>query len=346
MPSSDIVLKSWQVMSDDKIFHRTQFACGVYQNRFSVIVGGHSDEKGLSSALMYDFEVQKSIPLPDLPFEGRCFGAIIGHSFYVFDWQGKMHRINLQTRTEWERIAHVTVSEICAVVADEIHLYIFSYDGKLDRYDPETYEFKQMPPMPTERYGFVAAVVDHQIFGIGGFFEEEDCIRSTVEVFNTKSESWNKAPSLPATLDDASATVIDRFIVVTAKCSDDSGNKSQALVLDTLKQEWTLNHFVLSPPREDHRCVTVGSRIISIGGEYRRNKYCPVQAINIKLLVLGWEKPSELALLQRLIDDGCVCKVEGKNKVGTITSKNRLPSTCQRYVSIICFLLNFVSFHS
>ena len=94
-------------------------------------------------------------------------------------------------------------------------------------------------------------------------------------------------------------SVLNRWIIVTGgKSIQEYNRKTYIFDFDTVSQQWTESAIGLLPPRIFHKCIAIGSQIISI--------YYPMQSIYINQLISDWnyEKVKYFILLrQQLIDD-------------------------------------------
>lgn len=70
-----------------------------------------------------------------------------------------------------------------------------------------------------------------------------------------------------------------------------------------MKQSWTETDVGLSPPRTNRSFVTIGPQIMSVGGEYGREKCCSIEAIDIQKLVSKLDAIKHFILMRGLIDD-------------------------------------------
>lgn len=63
---------------------------------------------------------------------------------------------------------------------------------------------------------------------------------------------------------------------------------TQTFVFDTITQKLFVRNIMLSPSRQGHKCVKVGSRIISIGGTDDTGNKCPMETLHVKHLIYDW----------------------------------------------------------
>ncbi|WP_261378083.1 Kelch repeat-containing protein [Bacillus paralicheniformis] len=81
-------------------------------------------------------------------------------------------------------------------------------------YDPKTNEWTQKTDMPTKRAGAAVAVVDHKIYVIGGntFNTSNYANTEKVEIYDYKTDTWERGVDAPVKSYLSSAAVIDNTI--------------------------------------------------------------------------------------------------------------------------------------
>ncbi|MEE3647143.1 Kelch repeat-containing protein [Bacillus altitudinis] len=114
-----------------------------------------------------------------------------------------LHSVKADT-VEWKEQADLPDARVGAssgVVDGKI--YIIGGQGPTQRqgadqtfvYDPEKNEWSSKTSMPTPRYGAATATLNDQIYVVGGL--SPDGAVKTVEVYNTKNDSWEKLEDIP-----------------------------------------------------------------------------------------------------------------------------------------------------
>ncbi|WP_240792651.1 Kelch repeat-containing protein [Bacillus pumilus] len=114
-----------------------------------------------------------------------------------------LHSVKADT-VEWKEQADLPEARVGAssgVVDGKI--YVIGGQGPTQRqgadqtfvYDPEKNEWSSKTSMPTPRYGAATAILNDQIYVIGGM--STDGVVKTVEVYNTKNDSWEKLEDIP-----------------------------------------------------------------------------------------------------------------------------------------------------
>lgn len=311
----------WKTLHGPIELKKKNFAIACNENRYILIAGGavtYDEIFSHEGVTMYDVVTQEIYDLPDLPADkylGPCSnGAVLKGYFYVFN--NYIHRLDLSfpLSSRWERIPcrrEINIRSVQSVISDGNHFYLF-YKGIHHniRYDPDTREWKKLPPMSTPRTEFSVAVVKDNIYILGGldYFDGKSArYLSSVEIFHIPSESWREGPSLPKPSLNAASAVTGNFITVVGGC-DDKNLSSKSFILDTFTQKWAQSDFGLTPPRVGHRCVGIGeSDIITVGGSHGSTliQHCPIEAAKRKdLVITNWDILGHLILLRYLSDKG------------------------------------------
>ena len=317
--------KLWTVISDDEIFKRRHFACGVYQDRYIVIAGGCQEiNTELQSTAIYDVVTQTCIALPDLPFASRYHGVVLNDYFYVTDLYSELHRICLSRRMRWEFVAKQQgFRRIEGMVTDGSRIFLIDWNSQITCLEPSTNEFFPIKGSThaMRRVDFSTVVIDDKIYMMGGRTmdgEPNDQATEKITVFDIVNKSWNETQPLPTSLANFTALSIDRWIVVTGSKLESDSSRSKGFIYDTHTKMWREANVALSSPRWGHRCVNLGSQIITLGGFYQNFDYCPMTAIHIQHIPdLIWMMLKPYILLRQLIHDGRAAPI-----VVTNTKKN------------------------
>lgn len=312
----------WTILNKDQIFERIGFAIATYQGRYIVMAGGSNRSGLVRSATMYNVNTRALIPLPDLPLGSDfqyCQGAILRNYFYVINnYDNRLIvRINLMNRLRWEPFTFDQQLFQCKFISDGNHLFAFSRAGA-SFYDPDSSRWSNIRNGEIRRIRFATAIVDDKIYFIGGFCaisrEMKDFfgqsrhnyqhdpigLKSEVKVFHIPSQTWSFAPPLPKVLQNAQATSIGRWIVVTG-----GEFSSNVYIFDSCTQEWKQMLGGLFPWYENHGCVSIGSEIISIGGQQCvSGTFCHSGSVRLKQLLPNWDAVGDLILLDRLVATG------------------------------------------
>lgn len=312
--------KSWNTLSDNALFKRTDFAIAAHQDRYVIIAGGQGERgEEMRSVVMYDLYFNTHTVLPELPKRYDCEskGVITNGHFYVVCNGGLMFRLDLSMRSKWEQVHRLLLFKIeyvyATLVKDQL-IYIFGDDGRRGSgitnknmvYNTKTNGCSTIPPSPEYCYDFASAMVGDNIYIIGG--KGRKGFSSSVFVFNTISETWRQAPSLPKKLHSADAAVVgQRWIVVTGgKHGNFESWSSQTYIFDIHQQRWICNELGTSKPRLCHGSCSIGrSKIVTIGGhtDAKRRK-CSIEIIDRELLIPNWEPLGSFILLRNLFTEG------------------------------------------
>ena len=313
-------LRRWITLTDGYDFQRYHFACAVIGKRI-VVAGGieswteipETDEFGnyegasdqsLNSVAVLDLATKKSIPhtIPALPFSGECDGALLNDHFYVFSYRtGAAYRLYLGLDSRWEKLP-IELPELDKVVCADRHLYLVNRrEGiTVHRYDPVTNKLTNIPGVPTGNsfHASTVAVVRNHIYFIS----------STLDIFNTASQTWSAAPPPPIQIKGSTAVAFERWIIVTCHAKIKKQFHSQTLVYDTAIQQWILNNSI--PPQESfcHRLIMFKSFLISVGGhsflDFLRG--WDTNYFNVRNIFsdFRWNRMKHCILIRQLVDKG------------------------------------------
>ncbi len=133
-------------------------------------------------------------------------------------------------------------------------------------------EWEVISQLPTERWAFSTAVVDGKIYLIGGTpFKDENggpLGLSTVEVHDTKNNSWQRLADMQTPRLSSEATVVDGKIYVVGGYSLGVDMKMLNVVemYDPQTDTWSRRQD-MSTPRRQFGTGVVDGKIYAIGGE-------------------------------------------------------------------------------
>lgn len=345
---SSIAAPPWKTLNCSELFKRSCPAIAVQENRYIFVACGHfahnHDIQLSRSVAMYDLQTNIQQSLPDFPTGIRhCSGAVLNNYFYVITYD-EIYRMSLSTRSAWERIhtpeIEDTIYNVFDAISDGNNLLFFQRsDEDFDRidtflYDPQKNNCKKLQHLPKSRMGFASAIIGKTVFIIGGYTGCHGAPMCTdrVDVLDIPSQSWSRAPSLPKALFRAAATVIGRWIIVTGGLLNRSDKSSQTYIYDTFFQKWTERKTVITPPRYNHFCATVGSQIVFVGGEYGHHDYCPIQTIHKHYLAPNWEIIKHFILLRALVYKGRAYPVIA-SKLQKVDKKTNTTKVIQKLIT-------------
>ena len=356
---------TWVTCNNEKLFERENFAFDIYKDRYILVAGGYRRRRErLSSAVIYDIHNYTYVSLPNIPFSGLCKGAVRKDHFYVFSSYGKSYYMNLISCSTWNVVETRLQGLLDTVVSHKNNLYLLNYihRSKITCFDPTQNRLISLPDMPKKCSCFASSVVKNKIFVIGGYFYPNPL--SSVQVFDICTQSWSEGHALPKPLINAAATtILDRWIVVTGGNFGCKGQEysTKTFIFDTLSRNggsamadavdidinipsiqpktkgWAEIDMPLSPPRRNHRCVTIRSQIISVGGNDPTGNYCPMYAIHIKRLIPDWrwEMIKGFVYLRKLVDTGRAYR--------SLASKRINESIMWREDDILEYLMTYIS---
>jgi N-acetylneuraminic acid mutarotase len=128
-------------------------------------------------------------------------------------------------------------------------------------YDPATDRWSEAAPLKRARGSPAAVVLDGKIWAIGGRSGLDDF--GDVEIYDPAKDSWSPGPSIPAR-GTAGAAVLDGAIHIFGGESQ-AASKALGDVLRLDGDEWR-DVSTLPTPRSYARAVTVGDKVLVVGG--------------------------------------------------------------------------------
>lgn len=349
---TSVIQQSWATINNEDIFKRGKAVYGVHDDRFIVVGGGIARENGtidvrpMISVVMFDISTQTYLSLPDLPFPGTEQSVILNGYLYIRS-MNEIYRMCLSSRSEWEHLAHDDQSFGFNIISNGKYIFIIYMHGGMVRYDPEDNEFMQLAQIPTTRLDHVSVLLENKIYIIGGRTHGGQTHCSTVEVFDIDTQAWSEAPPLPKEIAQASATVFKKWIIINGGLTTHTGSgyNDETFMFDTCAQKWIQSDQMLSPPRRLHRCVIVGSQLISIGGVDEWSEYCPMEAIHIKYLIPNWkwEIIKDFVLLRQLVDAGRAHPIiiisDESKKIDQVMQKMITETVLDVFRTVLSFLI-------
>lgn len=177
------------------------------------VLGGYGrliDAKTRQTFYRYDPRTNRWSRLPDLPVP-RAAGAVgilgdrliwaggarnsVAHSdVFAFDFDSR----------RWSRLPsmHSRREHVGEAVLDD-KLYVFGGRGTetlaldtVERFDPATGKWEDLPPMPVPSGGLAAVVADGKAFVIGGGNDGAETVSGAVQEFDPASGEWTLLPDL------------------------------------------------------------------------------------------------------------------------------------------------------
>lgn len=292
------------IPNNESIFERYDFACGVYKDRYIIIVRGQEGEyQHTQSFVMYDVPNQSYVTLPDLPqVIDEYQGVVVNDYFYVAVWDS-LFRMCLLERQEWEVVTTRGIFwNLENMLTDGTSIFLMrGYEG-ITIFDPSNCKFSRATRNPyASRQRSFNVLIDKKIYIIGG--EMISRPTATTFIFDVAKNSWSEGPPLPIPIcSDFDAVALNRSILLTGMHGQSNDVRNKNFVYDIHTKKWTqFNTSLSSSPRRNHRCVKVGCQIFTVGGEDEYDRLCPLTTIEIP--DRGWIMLKSYLLLRKLVDD-------------------------------------------
>ncbi len=149
----------------------------------------------------------------------------------------------------------------------------------LEVYDPATDSWSTCAPMPTPRLGLSVSAVGGKLYAIGGLVaapprsEQTSITLGTVEEYDPATDTWATKADMPTPRGlFATGAVQGRIYALGGRASSKVNKVDVPLVeeYDPQKDSWA-SKPVLPEAREGHSCVSVGDRLLIVGGRTRIN---------------------------------------------------------------------------
>ncbi len=213
-----------------------------------VVIGGWTpdgpDLTAITSADVYALRGDTWEELPPLP-EPRAAGAatVVGDEIVVAGGQdatgelvqstevfdGDSWRSGEPIPTPREHLVAASAGQY-AYVAGGRFLSSEENTDVLERYDPASDSWEQLPPMPTARgsIGGAAIIKDDALVIVGG--EEPTGALGTTEVYSISNEEWSSAPDLPTPRHGAGITRVGTTVYVIGGATQAGHSASTAAV--------------------------------------------------------------------------------------------------------------------
>ena len=141
----------------------------------------------------------------------------------------------------------------------------------LQRYDPVTDTWMTLASMPTARAGAVAAVVDSNIFVIGGRLSAAGPCNggpylATVEKYDIDTNTWSAVASLPSPRSDLAAVAHGGKVFVFGGCTGTASVTSEVDMYNPETNTWTTGLAPMPTARASLVAGHSGQRVYAIGG--------------------------------------------------------------------------------
>jgi len=141
----------------------------------------------------------------------------------------------------------------------------------LQRYDPVTDTWTTLASMPTARAGAVAAVVDNNLFVIGGRLSAAGPCNggpylATVEKYDTDTDTWSTVAPLPSPRSDLAAVAHGGKVFVFGGCTGTASVTSEVDMYNPETNTWTTGLAPMPTARASLVAGHSGQRVYAIGG--------------------------------------------------------------------------------
>lgn len=157
--------------------------------------------------------------------------------------------------------------------------YISSITNDAEKYTPKdvNYNFvnsfvntsSTKPSMITGRYNSSSAVINDEIYVIGGYIETEGVSTDIVEIYNPKTNTWRSGISMPVTINSQCSSVVNSKIYVFSGTNtyNDVNNEffTGTIEYDLLTSTWSTKANIAIIRRDASSCV-VNNKIYLLGG--------------------------------------------------------------------------------
>jgi N-acetylneuraminic acid mutarotase len=262
-------------------YHNTLWVIGGFVPR-----GSNPTAGGSAAVLMLNKTKTAWIPEPML-HHARAAGAaaVVGNKIVVAGGRtgdpGKpVTATEVFNGTSWHDSTAIPVpADHLAAASDGTYLYAVGGDklspsndvAAVQRFDPATGTWAQLPPMRTGASGAGAAVVDGQLITFGG--ENLGTVFSTVQELNLATKTWASLPNLPKARHGMGVAVIGTTIYAVDGAAQTGHNAPsptvQALTLQSapaqLTGSWQFRHPSLFPVQQAPAAV-LDNQIWVVGG--------------------------------------------------------------------------------
>ena len=161
---------------------------------------------------------------------------------------------------------------------------------------PATLQWTRKADMPTARTGFATSVVNGKVFAIGGSTQPKrdefgDLSLSIVEMYDPKTDTWERKSDMPTARSGVSVSVVDGKIYAIGGSSmkriqippRGSGFESEELatleMYDPITDTWT-QKADMPTPRKTMTCV-VNGKIYAVGGWVTLNEKPHLETVEV-----------------------------------------------------------------
>ncbi|MDE0017529.1 MAG: sigma-70 family RNA polymerase sigma factor, partial [Candidatus Poribacteria bacterium] len=160
---------------------------------------------------------------------------------------------------------------------------------------PATLQWTRKADMPTARIGFATSVVNGKVFVIGGNIQLKrgefgDLSTSTVEMYDPKTDTWERKSDMPTARSGVSVSVVDgkiyaiggtktKTIQVPRGFSSENEELATVEMYDPVTDTWTQKADIPTP-KKTMTCV-VNGKIYAVGGWLTTNEKPHLETVEV-----------------------------------------------------------------
>lgn len=200
----------------------------------------------------------------------------LGGSFQIDSSIWNLHFTSYDTTTDiWTTKSSLPNTGFIALVASNGKIYGFGgytvyhpIGGTIvEEYDPVSDQWSLKSPMPSERSGYSASMVNGKIYIIGGYSAGFDL--STVEVYDPVTDLWSSAPPMPTPRKNLTTAVANGKIYAIGgyQTTSISGYLSTVEEYNPETNSWNTKTQMPWPPRQGMSSCTINGKVYVAGGE-------------------------------------------------------------------------------
>ena len=216
------------------------------------LIGGRKNvgDRG-KYTFQYNIETNQWQQKPDMP-TGRWNLAVSAIDSIIYAIGGdsfldKNEAYNIHTQT-WKTLAPMPTprQHINSAVVDG-KIYVigglisgWNLSNKNEAFDPFTNTWSTKTPIPTPRQNMGVVAIDSLIYTIGGAGDASSVwtCRSTVEIYNTKTNTWSSASNIPYPVHAPQIAAVGKYILLVGGDIDDDVETNKIAIYDTENDEW------------------------------------------------------------------------------------------------------------
>ena len=292
-----------------------------FQGQLVVIGGWISDQPGdlpgETSGRVYALRDREWVRLPDLNHaRSAAAAAVVGGELIVTGGQADgelVPQVEAFDGERWRDVAPLpTPREHLAAASDGRYVYVLggrelsseSNLGTLERYDPVSDRWTELPSMPTPIGSFDAAIAMGHLIAVGG--EEPLGVSGKVEAYDLQTRKWSSLPPLGVPRHGLTVALHGGLLyaLVGAEETAHSQSTAAAEVIDLTAVfgaappvgEW--RELASAPePRQQTASAVLGGRLWLLGGlEGEAGSEATASAVAYDPVINGWNAGPDLPI--------------------------------------------------